>query len=44
MGLVVAAITMMVCMQIDVERGAFGHWLPPVERLQASLRSALGRG
>ena len=44
MGLVVAAITMIVCMQIDVERGAFGHWLPPVERLQASLRSALGRG
>ena len=42
LGMVVAAIVMIVCMEVDVERGLLGHFIPAVERLQASARPHLG--
>lgn len=43
LGMIAFTIVMMVCMEVDMERGLLGHFIPQIEPLQAKLRAALGR-
>lgn len=42
LGMIVFAVVMVVCMEVDMKRGLVGHFLPQVERLQSRLLAALG--
>jgi hypothetical protein len=44
LGVVVASVVMIVCMEVDMDRGLIAHFTPPVARLQEQLRTMLGAG
>ena len=44
MGIGVATAIMITCMEVDIDRGLLGRFLPPVERFQSTLRGMLGNG
>jgi hypothetical protein len=44
LGVLVVSLVMIVGMEVDMDRGLIAHFLPPVARLQDSLRPMIGAG
>ena len=42
LGMIVFTIVMVICMEVDMQRGLLGHFIPSVEQFQGKLRAAMG--
>jgi hypothetical protein len=42
LGMIAFTVVMIICMEVDMQRGLLGHFVPPIEQFQGKLRGMLG--